>query len=726
MLMEIFDNKTPFDDDNLCYAEYKLIESKFSQEYENSYSYEIQKLLGELLKNFCGGITETEKRQDYKNFGYFKENKGYNNIVELSNNSYDKIPVNNTSKRKTEILNLLYDKLKKISPEKHDLLKSELNNAFVIKKLKDKYNFRNRKLDVQDISLYPLHNEITLKTKYCECTKQNHENNDEKQTKIVIDKYGNACYICMVCFGKKQKSMIHMLCPQKYLEHIFTHTNNAYIMNESTPNLTTNISCLINNTIIINNNSNVTNKDTMEKILIQSMIQKKYFKNSQINNLIMNSLQYDDVDNDNIKYFCYHCVNNNFKYYPNKGWYYFNNNKWHLFDTIDWFFTKNIFKYYEELKEFVDKDELITDENKNIIVSKIVSIEGKFIFNIYKRELIIKNIISSIDKNNIEMDKLNNLICFSNGIYDIDSCILKNENKDDMISMSTNYNFPTEYINKNLLLEFFGEILSDIEIRKYFIAYIASLLFSKNDESFLLLKGDEKSRNKIIKLIMHTFGEYCEEVDYSCFESEQNFEKFAKKRIILCKNFNGNQTIDIEIIKKLFDNPNYNFSVIFSNNEILQFKNNEYKYMIRAIDFERTNIKINYDEMKNDFMLRLLKYYKIYKEHNLIVPESLIGYKYEDSDIYSTFLKDCTEKSTKNISAEFVYKVFELWMEHTNLQCKYKIEDRFTVITILSKIEGVKVSRGIIVEFGAKKQGFSKLDINDKYKTLMRVKGKTW
>jgi phage/plasmid-associated DNA primase len=67
---------------------------------------------------------------------------------------------------------------------------------------------------------------------------------------------------------------------------------------------------------------------------------------------------------------------------------------------------------------------------------------------------------------------------------------------------------------------------------------------------------------------------------------------------------------------------------------------------------------------KNDFMLLLLDYYKIFKEGNLAPPPNVTQwtkmYK-EEVDVFYNFLNECTEDSEINISSASLYLIFKEW-----------------------------------------------------------------
>jgi phage/plasmid-associated DNA primase len=74
-------------------------------------------------------------------------------------------------------------------------------------------------------------------------------------------------------------------------------------------------------------------------------------------------------------------------------------------------------------------------------------------------------------------------------------------------------------------------------------------------------------------------------------------------------------------------------------------------------------------ELKQDFMLLLLDYYKIYKKEGLMPTNNVLRFtkKFKDeTDIYLTFMEEMTEESTEHIHTSTLYHEFKCWYMSNN------------------------------------------------------------
>ena len=87
------------------------------------------------------------------------------------------------------------------------------------------------------------------------------------------------------------------------------------------------------------------------------------------------------------------------------------------------------------------------------------------------------------------------------------------------------------------------------------------------------------------------------------------------------------------------------------------------------------NINKNFDDWKLDFMLLLIEYYKNYKKtHELNPTENILKWTnqyQEDTDLYLTFLNECTEGNTEErMHCVVLYSLFKEWFKINNPNTK--------------------------------------------------------
>ncbi len=83
-----------------------------------------------------------------------------------------------------------------------------------------------------------------------------------------------------------------------------------------------------------------------------------------------------------------------------------------------------------------------------------------------------------------------------------------------------------------------------------------------------------------------------------------------------------------------------------------------------------TDINENFNSWKLDFMLLLIEYYEKYTEtKNLTPTENILKwtnqYK-ENTDLYLSFLNECTEESTTHLKCSELYECYKFWFKNNN------------------------------------------------------------
>lgn len=128
-----------------------------------------------------------------------------------------------------------------------------------------------------------------------------------------------------------------------------------------------------------------------------------------------------------------------------------------------------------------------------------------------------------------------------------------------------------------------------------------------------------------------------------------------------------------------------------------------------------TKINEKFDSWRMDFMLLLIEYYKKYMEtHQIVVTENILKwtnqYK-EDTDIYLSFLNECTQDTNSHIRTSTLYEAFKTWFVHNNPRTHIPSNREFT-INIKKYKDVEKIKELNIVANGIKNLGINEY-IND-------------
>ena len=200
-------------------------------------------------------------------------------------------------------------------------------------------------------------------------------------------------------------------------------------------------------------------------------------------------------------------------------WYEFKNHRWQesdsgcqLYIKIPEEITKHIENYLSSLMERKDVTDDVKDAQKEVcrsVIGKLkdVTYRGKII-----REL--KNMFHD-PKFMEKIDTNKKLLCFTNGVYDLDNDYFREGRPTDYITLCTKYAYEPDLSYKDkrvqLVIDFFRKVLVNEHVRKYFIRWCSSCIEGGNkDKLFLLWTGviGNNGKSTTSELIETTLGEY--------------------------------------------------------------------------------------------------------------------------------------------------------------------------------------------------------------------------
>ncbi len=337
----------------------------------------------------------------------------------------------------------------------------------------------------------------------------------------------------------------------------------------------------------------------------------------------------------------------------------------------------------------------------------------------------------------------NNLIGFENGVFDLDLMKFREGAYKDYISYSTKYDFKYEYgENKEHLMRFLEEIQPEKKQLHYLLKFLSTCLFGKNKiEKFHVFQGiGRNGKSKLIEMISYTFGDYYVSVQSQLLTKEQPSASNPRpeiltlkgKRIVCASEPENNQKLNTSFIKflsgndiltarALFENEIVSFipqfSMILLCNDVPLFDNQNDHAMwerCRYINFPITFVddpknnnqkKIDYNlsdklvHWKEDFMLLLIEYYKLYIKEGLLPEQTVLKFTNEIKDeqnIYKQYMIERTIKADTHIHTSVLYGDFIKWTMQNNPDEK-NIASNKLFVKELRNI-GYNVEKGIRVE----------------------------
>lgn len=238
-----------------------------------------------------------------------------------------------------------------------------------------------------------------------------------------------------------------------------------------------------------------------------------------------------DTDN-----FCHECVAklilmahpNQFKCGSIKHniWYQFINHRWIEIDSayvLRNYISTELIEVYEKYREkLYDSAKALHGDAKSECIDKISKICKiiKQLSNASFKNGVIKaccNLVYDADfLHNLDENK--NLICFNNGVYDLEADTFRDGKPQDNITLCAGYSYIKHNRNSqhhDNIITFLSNIQPDVEIRKYMMSVLASCLTgSANDGKLYIFNGSNATiMSKLMELMKYTLGDLVKHMD---------------------------------------------------------------------------------------------------------------------------------------------------------------------------------------------------------------------
>lgn len=410
-------------------------------------------------------------------------------------------------------------------------------------------------------------------------------------------------------------------------------------------------------------------------------------------------------------------------------WYEFKNHRWIEIDSaysLRNLISNELTKEYSKLQSYLydlsikeqgyDREKCINEANH---ISKVIR---KLNDSTFKNGVIRACADFAYDPNFLkDLDENTNLLCFENGVYDLETDNFRDGCPDDYISLSTGYN----YVDTNdddeysmAIYDFFSKIQPDPEMRRYlFILLSTCLSGSITEQSFYVFTGSgANGKSKLMELLKYTLGDYFKPMDVRVLTEKRSSSSSAspevadKKGIRACpfdepkatdeintsfmKIFTGGDQI---MARALFKDPIYyrpQFKPFLLCNTLPNIKADDEGTWrrLKAIPFPSKFIKKSeitknikkyglaegqfwaddtlvekLPEWKQNFMSILIKYYRIFRREGLVHPKIVTQYteKYrrrcdEFQDFFGDYLQK-TDNEKDSITVMDLYRGMRSW-----------------------------------------------------------------
>ena len=449
----------------------------------------------------------------------------------------------------------------------------------------------------------------------------------------------------------------------------------------------------------------------------------------------------------------------------NKIIYEFKNNKWEYVDSSYSIIKKlneDVYELYNKYSIFINtqinslynNDKLNNDTEK-----KNLEIKLKYVKNICKslhNANFKEKILSELHKiyfnkkffDNLDSNK--HLICFLNGVYDLEKKELRNGLPTDYISLCTNINY-IEYNPDNIYIKklekFFEEIQPDEETRNFLYTVLSGCLDGNQiNQIFPILTGNgANGKGRLAKLIELSFGDYATTIDV-CFLTQKRtnpgnanpqLAKTKGRRIIFLQEPDNNDKLNTGLMKsisggdnlearKLYGDPfiiDPQFTAFLICNNLPKIETNDGctwrrikaipfkckfvdnpdendKYQKKANPYLDSELKL----MKEALMSILIKHYIKTKGKINYIPEEVYNetnqYK-SDSDLYEQFIIDnliITKSNIDIINEKELFRLFCEWITNEKKN-KNNIDKKIFTKEMITKLGKLKNNNFIGIVF---------------------------
>ena len=213
-----------------------------------------------------------------------------------------------------------------------------------------------------------------------------------------------------------------------------------------------------------------------------------------------------------------------------KTWYEYNNSRWHNIEsgtTLRQALSQKISTiYHQAVKKTLDKmghiDEMDEDEDKEKALRKEAYIMSQMALKLKKttwKQNIMRECSEVFYEANFQdkLDTFTHLLCFNNGVLDMNENIFRKGKPDDYLSLCTNTNYqefdptdPTQVIIRDEINEFMSQLFPNRNVCQYMWEHLASTLKGSNlNQTFnIYFGGGRNGKSKLVNLMGRVLGDY--------------------------------------------------------------------------------------------------------------------------------------------------------------------------------------------------------------------------
>lgn len=409
------------------------------------------------------------------------------------------------------------------------------------------------------------------------------------------------------------------------------------------------------------------------------------------------------------------------------AWYHFEGHKWNKCESAYTLRNDMSTKMYTMYKSYLD--EWVAKNYPSSSKQELAKIEA-----FKTKSMILKNFKSTNYKSKIMktcadvfheqaveedfqacLDSKPNLLCFNNGVYDLDESEFREGRPEDCISLSTNIDY-VEYDENNTVFQeinkFMYEIQPDFDKREYILRTLANSLHGANREEKVYFWCGEggNGKSKLYSLLEQCMGDYAANISVSYITQKRAASNTASPEMVkaigrrfvvfqepeenervnagLMKEISGNDKIQVRGLYKEADSFKPQFQVIFICNQLpfLPPDDGGTWRRVRQITFDSSFVsspdpkdssqfKIDpeldkkWPAWKIPFMSLLIRYHNKFKNQIIHEPQAITDATLEyqkANDEFAEFIESTIERvpPTDGDSSLSLYDIFLEYKEY--------------------------------------------------------------
>ena len=410
-----------------------------------------------------------------------------------------------------------------------------------------------------------------------------------------------------------------------------------------------------------------------------------------------------------------------------RNWYEFNNHRWHACDggySLRMKISNEVWREYlaasrdwtqKAMDTGASQDQSLCQEH----AKRMAEISLKLKSTTFKDNL-MKECTELFYNHNFEttLDSNLNLICFENGVYDLDTLEFREGRPEDYVSLTTGIKYIPHIPDNPIVQEiksYFTQVLTKSHIREYVLKLFSTFLHGaiKEQKFYIWTGSGSNSKSLCVEFFEKCFGEYCCKFPITLLTQKRVASNAATselarakgKRFACLQEPSEDEKLNIGLMKELSGGDKILARAIYK--EPVEFKP-QFKMLllcnhlpsvpsddggtwrrIRVVEFLSKfvdnpieenefpidlELSVRMEAWKEHFMSMLIEYFKLYKQEGLHEPEEILACTREykrQNDHLADFIHNCVDKKDSAfLSLNDAFLELKAWVKDDNINLK--------------------------------------------------------